>query len=343
MQNKQHIGHKGYGRTKNELTKRRELILSLHNNGLRPAEIANALGYKSTSTVYRVLANARVFQKTERSVLLPFLANVEEMISSGISYSEISKKYGVDKKTVRMFCQSHGIVLSNEQKEANRITSSGVYSDEQIAGIVNKKWPAFEYVSGYTNNHSKFVIRCLCCGSEKRVVLHSSPVCDNCEAVRRNESAAAREAKKLALKLESEKQKEEKRKVAELAKKKKVHPCCVCGQATNRPKFCSDVCANKMRNKAKEIKRRIRISNALVDNDISIQGLYKRDKGICHICGLVCNWNDYKVRNEAVICGDWYPSIDHVVPLSKGGAHAWRNVMLAHRRCNYIKSDGDAV
>ena len=31
--------------------------------------------------------------------------------------------------------------------------------------------------------------------------------------------------------------------------------------------------------------------------------------------------------------------LHHVVPLAKGGEHSWGNVALAHRRCNYLKSD----
>lgn len=77
----------------------------------------------------------------------------------------------------------------------------------------------------------------------------------------------------------------------------------------------------------------------MVDKDITLQGLFKRDQGVCHICGLRCLWDDYITRDGVVICGEWYPSIDHVIPLAKGGYHSWENVKLAHRRCNTIKSD----
>lgn len=33
------------------------------------------------------------------------------------------------------------------------------------------------------------------------------------------------------------------------------------------------------------------------------------------------------------------PSIDHVIPLSRGGAHAMGNVQSAHLRCNSSKGD----
>ena len=34
-----------------------------------------------------------------------------------------------------------------------------------------------------------------------------------------------------------------------------------------------------------------------------------------------------------------YPTVDHIVPLSKGGTHTWNNVQLAHMACNSGKCD----
>lgn len=38
-------------------------------------------------------------------------------------------------------------------------------------------------------------------------------------------------------------------------------------------------------------------------------------------------------------CGPKYPSIDHIIPISKGGAHTWENVQVAHFECNPNKRD----
>jgi len=38
-------------------------------------------------------------------------------------------------------------------------------------------------------------------------------------------------------------------------------------------------------------------------------------------------------------CGDAAENIDHVVPRSRGGAHAWENVVAACRACNTKKRD----
>jgi 5-methylcytosine-specific restriction endonuclease McrA len=42
---------------------------------------------------------------------------------------------------------------------------------------------------------------------------------------------------------------------------------------------------------------------------------------------------------RCVYCGGTATSIDHVVPRSRGGRHAWDNVVSACRRCNHIKAD----
>ena len=38
-------------------------------------------------------------------------------------------------------------------------------------------------------------------------------------------------------------------------------------------------------------------------------------------------------------CGDQAENLDHVVPRSRGGLHAWENVVAACRRCNAKKMD----
>lgn len=92
--------------------------------------------------------------------------------------------------------------------------------------------------------------------------------------------------------------------------------------------------------KRHEIKREKRMkNNGRMDKDISLKKLYKRDKGICYICGELCDYNDYNIsENGAFIARKFYPSIDHVQPLSKGGLHTWDNIKLAHMICNSKKN-----
>ena len=65
--------------------------------------------------------------------------------------------------------------------------------------------------------------------------------------------------------------------------------------------------------------------------------LYKKEKGICWICGKETDLNDFIITKSTVVCGNAYPSVDHVIPLALGGKHSWDNVHLAHRICNSLK------
>jgi 5-methylcytosine-specific restriction endonuclease McrA len=67
-----------------------------------------------------------------------------------------------------------------------------------------------------------------------------------------------------------------------------------------------------------------------------LQGIADRDNNKCHICGDAVDWNDSPQ-------GNWYPSIDHVVPLSRGGCHTFDNIKLAHRWCNSVKNDREHI
>ena len=87
-----------------------------------------------------------------------------------------------------------------------------------------------------------------------------------------------------------------------------------------------------------KLKRQINYKPKSKHSKLSLKALYKRDKGICYLCGKGCNWDDYTIRGNKFIAGNYYPSIDHVIPLSKGGIDTWNNVRLSHRICNSLKS-----
>ncbi len=114
-----------------------------------------------------------------------------------------------------------------------------------------------------------------------------------------------------------------------------VRMCEHCGtkyETTNvRRLYCSDRCGRRVHDQLKDLRRRSSMQeNGPIDKGITAEKLMKRDKNTCHICGG-------KVDINADSNDGMYPTIDHIVPLSKGGAHTWGNVALAHRKCNTIK------
>lgn len=85
-------------------------------------------------------------------------------------------------------------------------------------------------------------------------------------------------------------------------------------------------------------RREKRIKNADSDGKVCIRTVYKRDGGICYLCGARCSFNDWKPGTvRAWSAGDTYPTIDHVIPISKGGKDTLENVRLACWKCNVSK------
>lgn len=67
--------------------------------------------------------------------------------------------------------------------------------------------------------------------------------------------------------------------------------------------------------------------------EIDEREIFERDKWRCGLCGLKVDKRLY----GADLMG---PSLDHIEPISTGGAHTKRNVQLAHRICNSRKNNG---
>lgn len=72
--------------------------------------------------------------------------------------------------------------------------------------------------------------------------------------------------------------------------------------------------------------RRERAKRETQVTPVSIHRVAERDHWKCAIC------------SGAVTRANW--SLDHVIPLSKGGPHTYENVVLAHRGCNSSRGAG---
>lgn len=109
--------------------------------------------------------------------------------------------------------------------------------------------------------------------------------------------------------------------------------CIECGKTfkgrTIRTSFCSRACINRFNNRRKE--ERI-YRNGKPDLTINLYKVYDKFNGVCVGCGKVLN---FEVDSNS----DDYPSIDHILPLSKGGLHRWDNVQLMCRKCNMFKGN----
>lgn len=129
------------------------------------------------------------------------------------------------------------------------------------------------------------------------------------------------------------------------------HPktCVECGVLfnwnDNKQIYCSKKCVKKHNNRNHpklNSKKRKRIkqlkANGEYDNSVTLEALRLRYKDVCAICGKKVSPKDFVWRNGTFIVGIKYPSIDHILPVSKGGTHTWDNVQLAHMDCNSFKN-----
>lgn len=66
---------------------------------------------------------------------------------------------------------------------------------------------------------------------------------------------------------------------------------------------------------------------------VSPTRVFERDGWLCHLCG------GKTLKDKRGTHHPKAPELDHIVPLSKGGEHSYRNTACAHRKCNAAKSD----
>lgn len=217
----------------------------------------------------------------------------------------------------------HGALPPHKTLEEREADFAAKFSNrEELANL--------EYVSGYVSGDCNVRLRCKVCGHEftrwtKKVARKSNPVtfCPQC-------------AKQARMKREPRR-----RHVL------RTRSCGTCGKAfmaSGREVYCSPECymaANKKQIKERSKRlglndciRRARHYGVAYEYGITLDKLISRDGNTCHLCGGECDKSDKRFGHV----GPLYPTIDHVVPLSKGGTHTWGNVRLAHFSCNSAKS-----
>lgn len=85
-----------------------------------------------------------------------------------------------------------------------------------------------------------------------------------------------------------------------------------------------------------DARRRMRMLEAQTSEIFAPLDVHTRDGWTCQLC--------YQPIDQNIAWPDpMSPSIDHIIPLSKGGAHALSNVQSAHLGCNSSKGDKDMV
>lgn len=268
------------------------------------------------------------------------------------SMADIAERFGITQSCVSIICKNIGLggkrsfkkPRYNPEKRSAQTIKGREADEPRRIKLIEERLPGFEYFGNFTGSDGTADIRCKKCGTVITrswvAIRHGNVACDVCRA----EATAAKKAQGKAA---QEAAKEAKAKAQKLKKfftqnqeQLELRCCAKCGAwfvpKRKAQQCCSRRCAESLNNTRKK-DRRLRLLGGY-NEEITLPRLYQRDGGICYLCGKPCNWQDFEIRDDGTfIAGDWYPSIDHVVALHDGGAHAWDNVRLAHRWCNSKK------
>ena len=323
-------------------------VIELYNKGQNNKQIANSLG-KAESTISRLVKMAGLENKIAKTwstnniykekYYNDLVRQIKEDAQKGLTRKQSAKRLNIHHEQLNQIAKKehiHFCKVSNAKYDV----ASGIDNFLLRLQEYNKK---YEYIDGYVNDDSKVRLRCKDCGDI--ITRYANAVrkpatfrCYNCERITR---ANRQEQKKEQRLFEKEKKNIDKQ-LDSIQLSFLV--CKHCGKLFipigNRTTFCSNRCASRNHEQQKSRKRLEKAKqNGTIDYTITLDKLIKRDNNICYLCGKECNLYDYTMVNNNKIAGNYYPSIEHVIPITNGGTHTWDNVKLAHRICNSLKSD----
>jgi len=120
-------------------------------------------------------------------------------------------------------------------------------------------------------------------------------------------------------------------------------PCDKCGRVMPKASWCTTVCldcrkdsARISRRKNKSNFRRRARKHGVEYTPIKRLDVYVRDGWKCQLCGKMCR-KKWAVSKLSGIPHPRCATIDHIVPMSRGGGHVMHNVQLACWECNTRK------
>lgn len=303
-----------------------------------------------------------------------FANEVLEFYQNGHSQREIMEKFGISRNDLQNWVKRRGVTNGRTISEINREKAAvGAAKIIAKAGVKFKQRmfeQGFDVISEYRGKDAKVTLRCQKCGEQfERTIHHLTHEGARCPFCLEEERKARLQEiceKRLAEKKERnairKAEWELRRKEAEAKRNfrlDEIHVCKVCGGSYSIRSYMESIgttyerdsgfCSKKCRSENQRLlqKKRKKRSHGNhyhrakelglpVERGVTLPKLYKRDNGICQICGMVCVYSDDWLS-------DLYPSMDHIIPLNndpeKRGGHTWKNVQLAHRICNSNKRD----
>lgn len=101
------------------------------------------------------------------------------------------------------------------------------------------------------------------------------------------------------------------------------------------PEYRSEWNTNNAERKLADVHRRRAIKMDVDADLIDRRAVFERDNNACQLCGDPMDMSKKTPHPLA-------PTIDHIVPISRGGTHTMDNIQSAHFHCNISKGNRDA-
>ena len=317
----------------------KQTIIDLYVNGYSVQSIAEQTR-RSVGAIRKHLTDKGFISVCDKSTRESKYAEMREYKAQGHTIAETNQHFGVT--NAAEICKGIAPQKADYAKASKTLKEYNERErNNRIERLKEKLDDAFEYVGGYDGSDGYVTIRCKQCGTEfersaqaiRKRQVKNCPCCRQRDAERREREKEERRIMREAQ--EEIRRHERERKELERVESIRQVDCVVCGKRfeTRKPNklCCSQECSRKYANRYHD--KRI-AKEKRVDFGINALSLFKRDNGVCWICGGKCDLNDYTTRNGAFIAGDWYPSVDHIIAICDGGEDSWENVKLAHRICN---------
>lgn len=263
------------------------------------------------------------------------------LVLSGMSDYQVADMLGVNHGTVGKWARAAGIVRGKGGGcvARNNAARSSKAAPKRMARVRDAIGERFEVVR--ETRKDWFLLRCRECGHEfeRFVDLHCKTECPECHRREVERSRFEREDKRR----EREGKRALMQRLVNILAYEHVCPECGARFRSSNPSqlYCSEGCRKRARWKRREkslgshgshVKRAKRYG-VEYDRSITLNKLIKRDGMTCYICGKACTKDDKRWG----MFGPDYPTIDHVIPLCKGGTHTWDNVRVACGECNDAK------
>ena len=261
-------------------------------------------------------------------------SKIIELRNQELSQREIAKRLNISRKAVQQCLYKFGYKGAVRRNQFD-------YTQETWKDIFERMYPSLEFIYNDGGIEGYNYVQCRYCGNVYKYTAQmmkpshlSEGRCLNCNRLYSQHLAKEKREKELEQREREQQQRQNERWRRTKPIQLKMEVCLRCN-ALFIPKYkgmqyCSSVCSNRARYATHKDHRIKKLRNVIVDKNITLMALYQRDGGKCWLCGKACDYNADSNDNS-------YPSIDHVIPLSKGGKHSWENVKLAHRGCNSAK------